>query len=183
MNPNESPQGLPQQTPSVPGQPASGQNGPNTPGAPDTRQRTTDPGFGIGQGYLRVRVYTGDEAIPLEGALVVISDFRGDCEEIPDNEGGVIANYLTDSDGLIPLITLPAPARQLSEQPGGILPYARYNLDVSLAGYTANHFLDVPIFDTIESLQSVPMIPLTDSGRTDRNSRESSYFNGESPNL
>ncbi len=115
-----------------------------------------------GRGYLIVSVRTGAGAIPLEGALVTL---RGD-EAI---EGDAIASFITDLSGNTPRITLPAPPRINSESPGGGKPYASYSADISLDGYYSNLYTNIPIFDTITSVQTAYLIPLPEdgSGRTE----------------
>jgi hypothetical protein len=142
---------------------------------------TADPGAPVtGIGYLRIRVFTGDEALPLEGAQVVVRDVRGNG---PEGGQGVVGTFRTDRDGLIPRLALPAPPKSLSEQPGNAFPYARYDLDITLPGYESVRFVDVPVFDTVESIQLVPMIPLSESGRTDEGSRVNRYRESQGPYL
>lgn len=110
-----------------------------------------------GRGFLIVSVRTGAGAIPLEGALVTL---RGD-EAI---EGDAIASFITDQSGNTPRITLPAPPRINSESPNGGKPYASYSADVSLDGYYSNLYTNIPIFDTITSVQTAYLIPLPEDG-------------------
>lgn len=110
-----------------------------------------------GRGFLIVSVRTGEGAIPLEGALVTL---RGD-ESI---EGDAIASFITDQSGNTPRITLPAPPRINSESPNGGKPYASYSADVSLPGYYTNLYTNIPIFDTITSVQTAYLVPLPEDG-------------------
>ena len=110
-----------------------------------------------GRGFLIVSVRTGEGAIPLEGALVTL---RGDGSV----EGDAIASFITDKSGNTPRITLPAPPRINSESPHGGKPYAVYNADISLDGYYSNLYSNIPIFDTITSVQTAYMIPLPEDG-------------------
>lgn len=110
-----------------------------------------------GRGFLIVSVRTGEGAIPLEGALVTL---RGG-EAL---EGDAIASFITDKSGNTPRITLPAPPRINSESPHGGKPYAVYNADISLDGYYSNLYSNIPIFDTITSVQTAYMIPLPEDG-------------------
>lgn len=110
-----------------------------------------------GRGFLIVSVRTGEGAIPLEGALVTL---RGDASI----EGDAIASFITDQSGNTPRITLPAPPRTNSESPNGGKPYASYNADVSLPGYYTNLYTNIPVFDTITSVQTAYLIPLPESG-------------------
>lgn len=110
-----------------------------------------------GRGFLLVSVRTGSGAIPLEGALITI---RGG----PDIEGDAIASFLSDQSGNSPRIALPAPLRIKSESPGNGKPYATYNAEISLPGYYSNLYTNIPIFDTITSIQTVDLIPLPEDG-------------------
>ena len=110
-----------------------------------------------GRGYLVVSVRAGEGAIPLEGALVTLRG--GDA-----TEGDAIASFITDRSGNTPRITLPAPPRINSESPGGGKPYASYSADISLDGYFSNLYTNIPIFDTITSVQTAYLIPLPEDG-------------------
>ena len=81
-----------------------------------------------GTGSLVVKVSTARGAIPLEGARVNIRGTDGQSSD-------VIYSLMTNRDGLTELVTLPAPARGLSESPGNPTPYALYDLDIFKEGY------------------------------------------------
>ncbi len=110
-----------------------------------------------GRGYLIVSVRAGEGAIPLEGALVTLRG--GDA-----TEGDAIASFITDQSGNTPRITLPAPPRINSESPDGGKPYASYSADISLDGYYSNLYTNIPIFDTITSVQTAYLTPLPEDG-------------------
>ena len=120
-----------------------------------------------GRGYLIVSVRAGEGAIPLEGALVTL---RG-SEAL---EGDAIASFITDQSGNTPRITLPAPPRANSERPNGGLPYASYSADISLDGYYSNLYTNIPIFDSITSVQTAYLVPLPENGN--RSSEEEFIF-------
>ena len=109
-----------------------------------------------GKGYLVVRVSAANGAIPLEGAQVSV---RGGE---PDNSDFFITKY-TGSSGLTEKIELPAPRRALSESPGNGRPYSLYSIDVFADGYKDLFFVNVPVFDTITSVQPANMIPKPDN--------------------
>ena len=110
-----------------------------------------------GRGYLIVSVRTGEGAIPLEGALVTLRGGEA-------TEGDAIASFITDRSGNTPRITLPAPPRINSESPSRVKPYASYSADISLDGYYSNLYTNIPVFDTITSVQTAYMIPLPEDG-------------------
>ncbi len=102
-------------------------------------------------GYLIVRVTAADGALPIEGALVEVSDSQG---------GGVISVMKTDRSGLTPKLQLPTPPKSASQQPNGGVPYRQYNIRTTKEGYYAIQDVFVPIYPTVTSVQGVAMIPL-----------------------
>ena len=116
----------------------------------------------MGEGYLVVRVSTASGAIPLSGAQVTV---RGGEESNSD----YYRSFYSGASGLTPKIALPAPLRSLSENPsnGGIKPYSLYSIDVFSDGYVDLSFVNVPVFDTITSVQPANMIPKPDNQYSD----------------
>lgn len=147
---------------------------------------TADRGENTGTGYLIVRTATARGAIPLENALVnirVAAFPDGERQESDTSgEGLLIAALTTDRDGLTPRTALPAPARALSESPGNKQPYALYDIDVSLDGYMSNYYQNVPIFDTVTSLQTVDLIPLSEGERPEMGQQPPANFFRSSEN-
>ncbi|MBQ9783261.1 MAG: hypothetical protein IJW44_01940 [Clostridia bacterium] len=103
-------------------------------------------------GYLIVKVSTARGAIPLADAAVNI---RGGDPET----SGVLYSLRTNRDGQTERVALPTPPRSASEAPGGIVPYANYNIEVSRPGYLPLSFQNVPVFPSITSIQPAVMIP------------------------
>ena len=116
----------------------------------------------MGEGYLVVRVSTASGAIPLSGAQVVI---RGGEES---NSNFYRATY-SGASGLTEKIALPAPLRSLSQDPSanGEKPYSLYSIDVFNDGYADLFFVNVPVFDTITSIQPANMRPKPDNEYSD----------------
>ncbi len=106
-----------------------------------------------GSGRLGVVVRTASGALPLENALVTV-------RSAGQSTGDGIASAITDRSGAVPYISLPAPSRYLSESPSASKPYATYNIEVTLAGYYANVYQNVPVFDGITSVQTAQLVPL-----------------------
>lgn len=105
-----------------------------------------------GTGTLKVQVYTARRAIPIANASVYVTkDFN--------DQPHVFFSSVTDADGIIDGIQLPAPSRQESQQPEETPPYANYDIYVDAAGYRPEAFKDVPIFDGVQSIQPVNMTP------------------------
>ena len=115
-----------------------------------------------GQGYLVVRVSTASGAIPIEKATVTV---RGGEESNSD----YYRSFYSGASGLTEKIALPAPLRSLSEDPsnGGVRPFALYSVDVFSDGYVDLSFVNVPVFDTITSIQPANMIPRPDNEYSD----------------
>ena len=134
-----------------------------------------------GLGYMIVRVTTARGAIPLEGAIVTVSDY---APEFESGRGDVIAVYKTDRSGITEKFALPAPPRALSMSPGNGKSYKTYNLSVRKEGYYSQNYINAPIFDGITSIQSADMIPLSDNGQSDNFDPDSNrFFEFENPDL
>ncbi len=128
----------------------------SVPAVPTTGTPATDTtdfsqtGELTGQGTLVVQVALAKGAVPVEGARVIIS--------LDDT---VLSELLTDKSGRTPILSLPAPDRELSQTPGGtVRPYSVYNVRISYPGYYVEEAIQVPIFDQINSIQPVALIPL-----------------------
>ncbi len=133
-----------------------------------------------GTGFLVVKVFTGNGAIPLSGATVTVRNNEPNSEE----SGNVITTLFTDRSGNTEKIALPAPSRLLSQSPGNLLPFSTYNIEVFLDRYQSATFQSVPIFDSILSIQPVELIPRTENGTTDNfDPYDQSFFESQSPEL
>lgn len=106
-----------------------------------------------GRGSLRIIARTGDNAWPVPGATVTVTDEEAGTE--------LRATLTTDESGRTEAITLPAPAKSSSLSPGADRPYAIYRVYIEAAGYYPNENRRVPVFDGILSLQPAEMIPLS----------------------
>ena len=115
-----------------------------------------------GTGYIIVKVATASGAIPVERASVII---RGNEEHTSD----ILLSFLTDRDGLIARVPLPAPSREESQTPtgNGAKPFSTYNIDVLKEGYYPQYYQNVPVFDGITAVQTANIIPLSEGGQKD----------------
>ncbi len=112
-----------------------------------------------GYGTLRVRVTEANGTIPVEGAVVQVSEY-------PDaGDGRLLYSMRTDRDGLTPAVTLPAPPAGESLTPGAAIPYATYHLSVSYDGFYPVEGIGIPIFEGITAVQPVNLVPLTEEDR------------------
>ena len=134
-------------------------------------------------GYLIIRATTARGAIPLEGAEVNVYAYPPDTG---GERGGLVASRVTDRSGNTALIALPAPPRDnsLTPQNGRKPPYFAYTVDVRLDGYTAQQYINVPIFEGITAIQEADLIPLPDNQRPDGRSPDGErFFESSAPDL
>ena len=137
-----------------------------------------------GQGRLLFQITTAGGAIPLEGAEIILRKYRS----VTDGNGGEVISVLySGTDGKTEILTLPAPARNLSLEPsrdGMPPPYALYNADVNLDGYYTQSYIRIPVFDGITSIQRAALIPLPENGYSDGLRPDGDrFYEGESPDL
>lgn len=103
-------------------------------------------------GSLRIKAYAAQRSIPISGAQVIISkEFSDGAREL--------FRGITDANGILDNIILPAPDKSISEHPTAALPYADYDIFVSHPNYKTEIFSNVPIFDGIKSIQPVRFVP------------------------
>lgn len=113
-------------------------------------------------GYLIVRVYTARGGIPVEGALVTVTNSDA---TMPAPH----AVLTTDSSGKTPTLALPAPPRSLSLEPSDtsvyprILPYALYNIEIAREGFYTLNDINVRVFAGITAIQDADLIPRAES--------------------
>ena len=108
-------------------------------------------------GTMIVNTYTAGGALPVPGTVVRITG-------VDEENRGVEYSIITDLDGVSEKISLPAPPSALSQFPGAKeQPYAQYNVELSAPGYYSKQIFNVAVFDGIETLQRVNMIPLPDN--------------------
>jgi hypothetical protein len=103
-------------------------------------------------GFLRVQVFAANQAFPIPNATVVVRKHfpAQDC---------VFFKTQTDASGIMSRITLPAPDRLLADAPSAMQPYATYDVIVTHPLFTEVHLADVAVFDSVETVQNVEMIP------------------------
>lgn len=104
-------------------------------------------------GYLRVFVFTGQSAEPLQGATVSVS--REQDEQIT-----LYATTTTDIDGFTPVLPLPSVDPALTMRPDGPTPYITYDIRVDAIGFQPVIYENVPIYGNNYVTQSASMLPL-----------------------
>ena len=120
----------------------------------DGNMRNLDAPENMGAGTLLVQVTLANGAIPMAGASVQV--FRA------GSDGEPIATLITDRSGRTKRITLPTPAAEYSQSHSNVRPYANYDIKVELPGYYTQHLVSVPIFDQVDSIQPVDLMPLAE---------------------
>lgn len=104
-------------------------------------------------GYLRVFVFTGQAAEPLQGATVSVTRERGDQNDL-------YASAVTDIDGFTPVLPLPSVNPELTMRPDIPTPYIAYDIHVNALGFQPVIYENVPIYGNNYVTQSASMLPL-----------------------
>lgn len=103
-------------------------------------------------GLLRIQIFAADRAYPISSALVTVTGNGNDDE--------IFFQGYTDTSGIIDNIVLPAPSKEMSEQPTADKPYAQYDIVVAHPRFRSRRYLGVPVFGGIKSVQNVQLVPL-----------------------
>lgn len=105
-------------------------------------------------GTLKVQVFTANQALPISNVDIIVSkEFDGGTK--------VFYKVKTDQNGIIDGMILPAPDKDLSEQPSDIQPFALYDIFANHPNYVQEKDLQAQVFDGIKSIQSFNMVPIT----------------------
>jgi len=108
----------------------------------------------MGKGNLIVQARTADDALPLYGVRV----------KITDHNGTVLYNLITDESGETVQISLEAVDGSLSFDPNYTgTPYTSYGLVAEKEGFNSLHINDVQIFDGETAIQPLALIPMLES--------------------
>ncbi len=106
-----------------------------------------------GKGTIQFKVYTAREAMPIAEARCVIS------KKI-NNNTYELRTLITDSSGQTAPETLPAPPRELSQSfENNVQPFSLYDATIIKSGFAEVILRDIPVFDGVQSIQNVSMIP------------------------
>lgn len=104
-------------------------------------------------GFLTFQVTTAQGNIPVENARISIS--------IPLGNDYHIAKILySDESGKTAPFPLPAPDSSLSNTPGNKKPYSEYNVSATADGYNTVQLFNVPVFEGINSIQPINLLPV-----------------------
>lgn len=110
------------------------------------------------EGYIQIRAYTADKALPVEGALVAITS----------QQGSLVTSMITDRDGLTPAVALKTVSRGESTNPEGMNAYDTYNIEIIKNGFLDFINRDVPVFGGITNVQSAALVPLPEFSDSQR---------------
>lgn len=109
----------------------------------------------VGVGRLIVNVTSGAGLFPVENASVIVSDAAS-------QGGSELAAVKTDQSGKTPVIYLPAPDKDMSQQPQpdgeAAETRAQYNITVSAPGYVTALVEGISVFDDVTAIQNVDML-------------------------
>lgn len=103
-------------------------------------------------GTIQVSVSTAQEAVPIEGAAVLISREENGSKRL-------IQAMITDSSGKTPILTVPAPSRTLTETPSDTIPFAVYRAVVTAPGFLPLINDNVTVFGGSSSILSAALQP------------------------
>ncbi len=115
------------------------------------------------EGYLKVRVTEVNGTIPIENAVVTISDYTSD-PKTDSGAGDVLFSLRTNPGGMTETVTLMTPPTAESASPGAYQPYAVYNVTVEYPGYYSVIGVGVPVFPGVIAVQPVNLTPISEEG-------------------
>ena len=109
-------------------------------------------------GKLRVRVYTSQAELPLEGATVVVT------QQNRDGKYRLLSVQATDSSGLIEPVEIPTPdlGESTHPVPEGEPAFAVCSVWAEQPGYVMLQVNGVQVFPGVETLQEMELIPLAE---------------------
>lgn len=107
-------------------------------------------------GYIKARIYTSRGELPIEGAVVTITQ-KGTGLPV------LLGKRTTDRNGLTTSVTVAAPSRSLSESPSDEVPFALVNARVDHPKYYTVFISDAQIFSGETTMIETPLIPLSEN--------------------
>ena len=108
-------------------------------------------------GTLQIRVYTSRAQLPIEDATVVVTQIS------PTGKYHLLSVQITDREGRVQPLTIPAPPRWESTGPTqDMVPFSVCQVWAEHPGYTALRVDGVQIFSGEETDQDMELIPLAE---------------------
>ncbi len=122
---------------------------------PRDEQNPAPPAIGESPyiGYMRVFVFTGQTAEPIEGAVVTVTRPQENGDEL-------YATAVTNADGFTPVLPLPSVSPALTMRPDIPFPYVAYDIRVSAPGFRPVIYENVPVYGNNYVTQSAGLLPL-----------------------
>lgn len=105
-------------------------------------------------GSLMIRTFLSTAQLPVPDATVIVYTTS------PDQKKLIKSILVTDESGVAGPITLPA-SDSLGLTPGAPVPFTDYQLIVEHPDFQLAAFRDLQIFSDVETVQDVPLIPLS----------------------
>lgn len=105
-------------------------------------------------GYLSVGVFTASGALPVEDAVVTVYTLNAEGEE------DVISHLVTDINGRVPTVELPATYDQSDPLESSEYYFNTYNLRVQAINYYTHNILDFRIFPDTTTSFMINLIPV-----------------------
>lgn len=102
-----------------------------------------------GSGIIRAEVRTGNNALPVEDAFVVITRSVAGKKEL-------VAALMTNKSGETISVNIPAPDSAVSQN----IPFATVDMSTSKNGFQTAVNLDIPVYSGISSIQPVNLVPV-----------------------
>lgn len=113
------------------------------------------------KGFLKVRVTRAGGTLPVEGAMVTISEYINATAA----DDKILYSMRTDRGGLTETVSLPAPSFTDSTRPGNAQPFALYNISVKYSGFYPVELVGVPVFGGVVAVQPVDLMPGSEADR------------------
>ena len=111
----------------------------------------------IDHGTIIVEVTTGQGALPIQGASVLLTDLAN----------GEAMELVTDESGRTPVIRVETPPLSASLDPDSLItPYSLFQVDVRKEGYTPVSVRGIQVFSGIETIQPVDLIAASSRARS-----------------
>jgi len=107
-------------------------------------------------GFLTARIYTSRGQIPVEDAIVTVTNANESTQNI-------IAKRTTDKNGQIAPVTISAPDEALSLEPGNNKVFSTVDVRVDKNGFYTLFIKNVQVFANQTTVVDTPIIPLPDN--------------------
>lgn len=113
------------------------------------------------KGYLKVRVTRAGGTLPVEGAVVTVTEYKNGAAE----DDRILYSLRTGRGGMTETVSLDAPAFGTSTRPGNSQPFALYNVNVAYDGFYPVELVGVPVFGGVVAVQPVDLMPLSEADK------------------